>query len=250
MMTNLPIFPEHDSGDDNTPFPLFIAKRFDFPLAYHERGDELYYAIQDWARGLTGEKDVRSFIYTMEKRIYERISSRTLLLPYISSDKKVHKRKYTTATNLILIMDYLRNLPNRPILAETRRLFAKRLAYKPIISYKPAKTFFEYDFDQLDLDIEDWVSDDFLYYRMTQEEFLYYDRYFRERFYRRHILDNFFGITKDQIKPEYYDLITNDIYKGLWKRSPATLKFQMGATSLHSVRMLMPRLGLKLLPQW
>ena len=34
-MTNLPMFPEHDSGNDDTPLPLLIAKKWGFPLAYH-----------------------------------------------------------------------------------------------------------------------------------------------------------------------------------------------------------------------
>ena len=34
-MTNLPMFLEHDSGNDDTPLPLLIAKKWGFPLAYH-----------------------------------------------------------------------------------------------------------------------------------------------------------------------------------------------------------------------
>ena len=44
-MTNLPMFPEHDSGNDDTPLPLLVAKKWDFPLAYHIVEGKYFYAI-------------------------------------------------------------------------------------------------------------------------------------------------------------------------------------------------------------
>ena len=58
-MTILPMFPEHDSGNDDTPLPLLVAKKWDFPLAFHVVEGQYYYAVQDWVRGLFGEEDIR-----------------------------------------------------------------------------------------------------------------------------------------------------------------------------------------------
>ena len=58
-MTSLPMFPEHDSENDNTPLPLIVAKKWGFPLAFHIVDGKYMYAIQDWVRGLLGEDDIR-----------------------------------------------------------------------------------------------------------------------------------------------------------------------------------------------
>ncbi|NJR12453.1 hypothetical protein HC776_00745 [bacterium] len=61
-MTTLPLFPEQRSDDDHTPLPLFVAKKWGFPLAFHLVDGKHYYAIQDWVRGLYGEDDVKHIL--------------------------------------------------------------------------------------------------------------------------------------------------------------------------------------------
>ena len=58
-MTSLPLIPADDSSADDTPLPLIVAKRWNFPLAHIKNTIGVYYAIQDWMRGLTGEADTR-----------------------------------------------------------------------------------------------------------------------------------------------------------------------------------------------
>jgi hypothetical protein len=241
-MTTLPMFTDSFSDRDDTPFPLLIAKRFDFPLAYHERGDEIYYCIQDWVRGLTSVKDVRQLLSMMKRSdIYPTMLPRIQKLPYASINSKTYKVPFTTSQNLIQIMNYLRTTSSRPVLSQAKMLFIARidLGWKLQLSRLARKTFFDYDIDQLDLDPEEWESDDFLYYHMTDLERNYHENYFKSQLLMPHLIEYCGAQIKDKIKPEYYDIITIDIYKGLWDRTPQQLKIQLGAPSVYAIKMHM-----------
>lgn len=240
-MTTLSMFTDSSSERDNTPFPLFIAKRFAFPLAYHERGDEIYYCIQDWVRGLTSVKDVRNLLNTLKRsKIYPTIQPRIQKLPY-TSNSKTCKRPFTTSQNLVQIMNYLRTTYSRPILSQAKTLFVSRIRIgeELQLALPFRKTFFEYDIDQLDLDPEEWENDDFLDYRMSDLERNYHENYFKSQLHVPHLLEYCGAQIKDKIKPQYYDIITNDIYKGLWNRTPQQLKIQLGAPSVYAIKMYM-----------
>jgi len=40
-MTTLPLFPETQLSDDHTPLPLLVAKKWGFPLAFHNCGGQI-----------------------------------------------------------------------------------------------------------------------------------------------------------------------------------------------------------------
>jgi hypothetical protein len=68
LMNDLSILPDSDSAADNTPLPLIVAKRWNFPLAFVETTSGNLYLLQDWFRGLTGENDIRYILFAKSRR--------------------------------------------------------------------------------------------------------------------------------------------------------------------------------------
>jgi hypothetical protein len=54
-------------NDNDTPLPLIVAKRWGFPLAHHVTEDGMFYAVQDWIRGLTWVEDTRYVVSQLQK---------------------------------------------------------------------------------------------------------------------------------------------------------------------------------------
>ena len=57
MNTLLPVIPEAD--DSSLALPLIVAQKWSFPLAHHQTDEGIFYAVQDWLRGITGETNVK-----------------------------------------------------------------------------------------------------------------------------------------------------------------------------------------------
>src|SRR5688572_8091531 len=95
-MAHLPMPEGFDLPDDNdTPLPLIVAKRWDFPLAYVETDEGIHYAIHDWLRGLTGEEDVRLLWAKFKKQeAGKQMYPSSKRLPYVASDGKTYKRDF------------------------------------------------------------------------------------------------------------------------------------------------------------
>ncbi len=125
-MTNLPMFPEHDSENDDTPLPLLVAKKWGFPLAFHIVEGKYLYAIQDWVRGLLGEDDIRKVWSKFKtQKLWEQMSTSSRRLPYRASDGKTYQREYSKDGDLYLIAQHLRVTHAKPVLNEIRQFLAK-----------------------------------------------------------------------------------------------------------------------------
>jgi hypothetical protein len=128
-MTNLPMFPESASNDD-TPLPLLVAKRWNFPLAHVETEKGMFYAVQDWMRGLSGEENTSNLWSMFKKTDAGKQSVNSIVrLPYKANDRKTYKRNYTTDKGLYIIAQYMRVKHDRPMLDEIRRFLAAAGAF-------------------------------------------------------------------------------------------------------------------------
>ena len=87
-MTNLPFIFDDTTSSDDTPLPLIVAKRWNFPLAYHQTNDGIYYAVQDWIKGLVGVSSHQA------SKDWTKIKKKTSLskrsLPYAAADGKTY----------------------------------------------------------------------------------------------------------------------------------------------------------------
>jgi len=64
-MSDLPSL--FDSEKDDLPLPLIVAEKWEFPLAHMEIEGQLFYAVQDWLRGLTGSDNIRRIWSDMQR---------------------------------------------------------------------------------------------------------------------------------------------------------------------------------------
>jgi hypothetical protein len=125
-MTNLPMFPQSTSNDD-TPLPLIVAKRWNFPLAHISSENGKFYAVQDWMRVLSSENETR-YLWAQFKKTDagKQMLSSNQRLPYKASDGKTYQRDYTDDKGLYLIAQYLRVMHDRPVLDEIRLFWRQR----------------------------------------------------------------------------------------------------------------------------
>lgn len=246
-MTNLPMFPELESGSDDTPLPLLVAKKWDFPLAFHIVEGKYVYAIQDWVRGLLGEEDIRHVWAKFKK---QNPSSETLTssqrLPYKATDGKTYPREFTPDKGLYLIAQYLRVTRARPVLNEIRQFLAKAGVFVDelrrdedliVISSKMSPD------EMLDATGRAALLTRKAYRAQGKSE-----RWIEMRLQgkiKREQFTTALGLAiAEVIKRNHFAIATDDIYKGLWGRTAAHLKKELSLPGKASLRDHQPLLGL------
>lgn len=238
-MTNLPLIPDTDSNVDDTPLPLIIAKRWNFPLAHVETENGLYYAIQDWMRGLTGETDTRKmWSYFKRQAAWEQMSSSTRRMPYITSNGKKQQREYTNDKGLYLIAQYLRITGNRPMLDEIRRFLAAAGAFVDEVRREPDKII-------EGVTNPDKLLDAFIeYHRKRGKDDRWILMRIDSKIKRNQFTAALADFVRDVLTPRHYALATDDVYRGLWKRTAANLKSELGVPNNGNLRDHQPTLAL------
>jgi hypothetical protein len=85
------LLPLITDSDFDTPLPLIVAQKWNFSLAYVETPDGLFYAIQDWIKGLTGAENPAR-IWSDAKRTMKQVElfDSIVELPYTARDGKTY----------------------------------------------------------------------------------------------------------------------------------------------------------------
>lgn len=236
-MNYLPILDavEHD----DMPLPLIVAKRWNFPLAYVETEAGFLYAVQDWMRGLTGENDTRKMWSNFKKQALSKdtsISNRRM--SYRTSNGSTQQREYTNDRGLYLIAQYLRVTEARPMLDEIRRFLAAAGAFVDEIRREP---------DKLAENMSDPESllDAFIeYYRKRGKDDHWIQMRIDSKIKRNQFTAALAEFVRDVMTPRHYAIATDDVYRGLWGRTAATLKNDLQISPKASLRDHQPTLGL------
>jgi hypothetical protein len=106
--------------------PLIVAQRWNFPLAHIQTEDGIFYAVQDWIRGLTGEEDIRHLLAMLRSK-NPQFDTLVKKYPYKSRNNKIHQRPYTKEDGLLFILVYTRLIRGRNRLVEIRNFIASLL---------------------------------------------------------------------------------------------------------------------------
>ncbi|MDQ7024002.1 MAG: hypothetical protein Q9P01_16180 [Anaerolineae bacterium] len=237
-MTQLPLI-SNSIDNDNTPLPLIVAKRWNFPLAHIQTENGMVYAVQDWMRGLTGQKDIRN-LWSMFKKTDagKRMSNSIVRLPYTTSNGRVHKRDHVDDKGLYLIAQYMRVKRDRPMLDEVRRFLASAGAFVDEVRREPdklAKTMKDAD-KLLDAFID--------YHRKRGKN----DRWIQMRIDSKIKRNKFTAALSefviDVLTPYHYAVATDDVYRGLWGRTAANLKKELQLTKRKNLRDHQPTIAL------
>jgi hypothetical protein len=246
-MSSLPMFPEHDSGSDDTPLPLLVAKKWNFSLAYHIVDGKYFYAIQDWIRGLLGVDDIRKIwakFKTQKSWVEMSTISRRLL--YKASDGKTYPREFIIDESLYLIAQYLRVTHARPVLQEIRQFLSKAGVFVD-----------EMRRDENLIVISSGMSADQMLdatgraaeatrkaYRKQGKSERWIDMRLQGKMRRDQFVTALGMAIAESLKRHHYATATDDIYKGLWNRTAAYLKRELALPKGASLRDHQPMLAL------
>ena len=125
-MKQLSLFDDNQPLED-IPLPRIVARRWEFPLAWHDAEACEMYAVQDWIAGLAscGTTQAARLWKDMQGKTTDRIVS----LPYVATDGKTYRRAYTDDEGLYKIAAHMRATKSRPVLAEIKDYLARAGAF-------------------------------------------------------------------------------------------------------------------------
>jgi hypothetical protein len=233
MNTLVPVIP--DADDNSLTLPLIVAQKWSFPLAHTQTDEGTFYAVQDWIRGLTGDKEVKKILANM--RTQKSFSNRPL--PYVATDGKTYQRDFTNDKGLYLIAQYLRVTKARPVLDEIKRYLAAAGAFADAVR-RSADTIVMSGAVTPDQALEAAI----VAYRAQGKD----DKWIQARMegkIKRHIFTSALtAAVREMLTPRHYALATDDVYKGLWGRAAAYLRHEMELPKTANLRDHQPALAL------
>jgi hypothetical protein len=237
-MTQLPLITD-DLNNDNTPLPLIVAKRWNFPLAHIQTDDGMVYAVQDWMRGLSGENDTRKILSAFKKTdAGKQLSSSLRQLPYKAKNRKTYKQDYVNDKGLYLIAQYMRVTHDRPVLDEIRRFLASAGAFVDEIRREPDKL--AETVGNPDKLLEAFIE----YHRKRGKDDSWIQARFESKMKRNQFTAALNEFVTDVLTRRHYATATDDVYRGLWGRTAATLKQQLQLSKNQNLRDHQPRVAL------
>ena len=246
-MTNLPMFPEHNSGNDNTPLPLLVAKKWDFPLAFHIVEGKYMYAIQDWMRGLTGMKNIGpTWDHFKKQDAWSETFNSIESLKYKATDGKTYSREFINDKGLYIITQYLRIKKSRGVLLEIRKFLAAagvlvdemRLDEDLIVfssKMTPEQMFAAKE------RAEEAIRNA---YRREGKSETWIEARMHSRIKRNRFTAALTQAILETLNPSHYAIATNDIYEGLWQRTAAILKRELSLPKHANLRDHQPQMAL------
>jgi hypothetical protein len=237
-MTQLPLITD-DGGNDNTPLPLIVANRWNFPLAHIQTDNGMFYAVTDWMRGLTGDEDIRKILSAFKKTdAGKQLSNSIRQLPYKAKNGKTYKQDHVNDKGLYLIAQYMRVKQDRPVLDEIRRFLAAAGAFVDEVRRNPEKL--AGAVSNPDKLLEAFIE----YHRRRGMD----DSWIRMRIDSKIKRNKFTAALSEfvmqALAPRHYAMATDDVYKGLWGRNAATLKKELEIANSESLRDYQPTIGL------
>lgn len=238
-MSNLSLpFNDDSSTVDDTPLPLIVAKRWKFPLAHVKTKDGVFYAAQDWIRGLIGGT-TKSASQTWDEFCEKQSKVSNLPLPYVATDGKTYQRSHTNDKGLYLVAQYLRATKNRPVLAEIRKYLAAAGAFVDELRLEPkvAITSGALNPDQA---IEAAIKA----YRDQGKDDRWIQARIEGKIKRNQFTAALTAAVAEYLTPRHFATATDDIYKGLWGRTAAMLKKELELPKKANLRDHQPMLAL------
>jgi hypothetical protein len=237
-MTQLPLILD-DGGNDNTPLPLIVANRWNFPLAHVETDEGMVYAVQDWMRGLSGEEDVRKVWSKFKKSdVGKQVSFSGRQLPYKAKNGKTYQQDYVNDKGLYLIAQYMRVTHDRPMLDEVRRFLAAAGAFVDEVRRDPEKL-------AESVKNPDKLLDAFIdYHRRRGMDDRWIQMRIDSKIKRNKFTAALSEFIRESLTRRHYATATDDVYKGLWGRSAAHLKKELEIANSENLRDYQPTIGL------
>jgi hypothetical protein len=199
----------------------------------------MVYAVQDWMRGLSGEENV-SNLWSMFKKTDagKQTYNSVVSLPYKAKDGKTYKRDYVNDKGLYLIAQYLRVKHDRPVLDEIRRFLASAGAFVDEIRREPDKL--AETVGNPDKLLEAFIE----YHRKRGKDDRWIHMRIDSKIKRNQFTTALAEFVQDLLTRRHYATATDDVYRGLWGRTAATLKSELALPKNANLRDYQPSIGL------
>jgi len=225
--------------DDVNPLPLIVASRWNFPLASHQTEQGMYFAVQDWMRGLAGEEDTRYLLTKFKKTdAGKQMWNSIQRLPYHARDGKTYQRDYASDKGLYLIAQYMRVKEDRPMLDEIRRFLASAGAFVDELRREPDKL-------MNGVSNPDKLLDAFIdYHRKRGKDDRWIQMRIDSKIKRNRFTAALSEFVMDILTPRHYATATDDIYRQLWGRTASMLKKELAVEVNGNLRDYQPTLAL------
>lgn len=229
-----------NSADKDLPLPIIVAKKWNFPLAYHVEPDGYFYAIQDWIAGLIQAENVRKIWSDIKRKgRLTQLSDSIRQLAYVADDGKTYQVDFTDDIGLYLIAQNLRVTKERPLLGNIKDFLAESGAFVDLVRRVPETVITSGAIDP-DAAIDAAIEA----YRKRGKD----DRWIGARIDGKIKRAKFTAALKaavdEMLTRQHYALATDDIYVGLWGRTAAILKDELNLLKNASLRDNQPTLAL------
>jgi hypothetical protein len=214
------------------PLPIQVSHKWNFPLAYVEIEGEIYYAVQDWIRGLIGIQDVRQIWRGMQRasNMVEMYNS-VLPLPYTASDGKSYQRDYVPDKGLYLIAQYLLTNKSRPALAQIKQFLDKPGAFVDKVRLDPKTVV-----TSGAIDPDEAIDAAIDAYRSQGKDDRWIQARIEGKIKRKQFTMALAAAVAVVLSPKHYALATDDIYLGLYNRTSAYLKGELNLPKKAKLR--------------
>ncbi len=233
MNTILPVIP---NGDDvSLPLPLIVAQKWEFPLAHVKTDDGYLYAVKDWISGLTGERDARKIL----SKLKNQLSTSSRQLPYVASDGKTYQVDFTDDKGLYLIAQYLRTTKARPMLSAIKTYLSEAGAFVDLVRREPNTVI-----TSGAMDPDDAIDAAIEAYRRQGKDERWISARLTGKIKRIQFTAALKAAVAEALTKPQYALATDEVYKGLWGRTAAYLKEEMGLSPKVSLRDHQPTVAL------
>jgi hypothetical protein len=233
MNTLLPVIP--DADDVSLPLPLIVAQKWGFPLAHIQTNEGYFYAVQDWLRGLTGEKNVGHVQANLKKQLV--ISNDQL--PYQATDGKTYQVDFTDDKGLYLIAQYLRSTKARPLLVAIKTYLSEAGAFVDLVRREPDTAI-----TSGALSPDEAIDAAIDAYRRQGKDDRWISARLTGKIKRRQFTAALKAAVREMLTQPQYGQATDEVYKGLWGRTAVYLRKEMALPPKASLRDHQPALAL------
>lgn len=214
-------FPIPHDPNDKRPLPEIIADYCGFPLAQKPIEGKVYYAVQDWLRGVAQTSEPRKFWDAMKRRLKKigiEMSIWCRQLPYTATDGKRYTVAYAEAEILYRITQ--RMDANTGI----REGVLQFLAWAGVVV------------DEFRIDPEKAIEAAIEGYRRMGKSDTWIALRMRSKLGRNRFTAAFREAMRIAPERMHYAIITDTMRIGLWKRTTKQLKQELNLNEKDSLR--------------
>jgi hypothetical protein len=229
-MTLLPA----DKMDSKKPLPLVVAKLQRFKLHYLVEEGQHYFAVRDWLTALVDEAYALRRLRELREpdELFEQYPDDVRHKDHLAANGHTYAWEYVTDRLLYIITQDIRLTEKRrdehPLLAEVQAYFARASAFADEVRRDPDRA--------IDAAME-------AYRRQGKDEAWIATR-MQSKVARAEFIRAFNTAFMGMLRGQHFREITNDTYVGLWERTAAQLREQLGLARSASLRDNQPRLAL------